>query len=137
MKDAADYLAYIKALIVAHPQVAHCAIQREEAQGDEGLLRVRLTLRDGGLLELCERFTIASGRVRTIKYRFHWQDATGQLRKRWDNAAHHPEMPIYPDHVHEGAETNVLPHRALSAAEVLAMIAPEAESPDGVIERND
>jgi len=126
VKDAAEYLAYIKALIVANPQVAHCAIQREEAQGDDGLLRMRLTLRDDGLLELFERFTIAGGSAQAIKYRFHWQDANGQLRKRWDNATHHPEIPTYPDHVHEGAETNVLPHRAVSAAEVLALIAPEA-----------
>ena len=51
MKEAADYLAHIKALIIVNPQVVHWIVVREEAQGDMGLFRYRLTLRDGGLLE--------------------------------------------------------------------------------------
>ena len=122
MKDAADYLAYLKALIIANPRVLRCVIVREEAQGDNGLLRLRLTLSDGSLLELFERFQIAAGRLQVTKYRFHWQDAAGQLRKRWDNAAHHPEAPPRPHDLHEGSESNVLPHSPLSAADVLAHI---------------
>ncbi|MDO9129226.1 MAG: hypothetical protein Q7U34_05100 [Anaerolineales bacterium] len=34
MKDADDYLAYVKALIVANPQVAGWKVLREETQGD-------------------------------------------------------------------------------------------------------
>ena len=45
VKEATDYLAYIKALIVVNPQVLHLNVVREEAQGDRGLLRYRLTLR--------------------------------------------------------------------------------------------
>ena len=41
MKDAADYLAFIKALIIANPHVVRWAVIREEAQGDMGLLRYR------------------------------------------------------------------------------------------------
>lgn len=51
MKEATDYLAYIKALIVVNPQVLHFSVVREEAQGDRGLLRYRLTLR-GSLIEI-------------------------------------------------------------------------------------
>jgi len=122
VKDAADYLAYIKALIVAHPLVVRCAIQREEAQGNEGLLRLRLTLRDGGLLDLFERFRIAEGCLQISKYRFHWQDVTGQLRQRWDNAAHYQAVSTYPHHVHVGSEVNVAPHEAVSVADVLAIV---------------
>lgn len=39
MKEADDYLAYIKALIIANPQVAGWKALREEAQGDLGLFR--------------------------------------------------------------------------------------------------
>ena len=59
MKDAADYLAHIKALIALNTQAVHWTVVREEAQGDLGLFRYRLTLRDGGLLKLIERFQIA------------------------------------------------------------------------------
>lgn len=125
MKDAADYLAHIKALIVVNPQVVHWTVVREEAQGDMGLFRYRLALRDGGLLEMFERFQVVGGRLEVAKYSFHWQGADGQLRRRWDNAAHHPEVPTHPDHVHDGAEANVLPHGPLGAEEVLAIIAAE------------
>ena len=125
MKEAADYLAHIKALIIVDPQVVHWIVVREEAQGDVGLFRYRLTLRDGGLLEMFERFQIVEGQPRVAKYSFHWQDAAGQLRKRWDNAAHHPEVPTHPRHLHDGAEANVLPHEPMGAEEALAIIAAE------------
>jgi len=38
--------------------------------------------------------------VEISKYNFHWQDATGNLIRRWDNAPHHPELDNYPHHVH-------------------------------------
>jgi hypothetical protein len=126
VKSASDYLAYIKALIVLNPQVVHWMVVREEAQGDLGLFRYRLTLRDGGLLEIFERFQIVEGRLQIAKYSFHWQGADGQLRRRWDNAAHHAEVPTRPHHVHNGTEANVLPHGPVSAVEVLAIIAAEA-----------
>lgn len=60
MRDAADYLAHIKALIVMNPQVVHWTVVREEAQGDMGLFRYRLTLRDGSSLEIFERFRVVN-----------------------------------------------------------------------------
>ena len=126
MKDAADYLGYIKALITLNRQVVHWGVIREEAQGDVGLFRYRLTLRDGGLLEMFDRFQVVGGRLQVTKYSFHWQDTDGQLRGRWDNAAHHPEAPTHPHHVHDSAEANVLPHEPISAESVLAIIAGEA-----------
>ena len=82
MKDADDYLAHIKALIALNHQVVQWMIVREEAQGDIGLLRYRLTLRDGSLLEMFERFQLVEGRLEISKYSFHWQTANGELRKR-------------------------------------------------------
>lgn len=125
MRDAADYLAHIKALIIINPQVAHWTVVREEVQGDMGLFRYRLTLRDGSLLEVFERFRVVEGRAQVAKYSFHWQDAGGQLRKRWDNAAHHPEVSTHPHHVRDGGEANVLPHGPISMEEVLAIIVEE------------
>lgn len=123
MKDATNYLAHIKALLVANPQVAGWKMLREEAQGELGLFRCRITLHDGSLLEMFERFQIVGENAQITKYRFHWQDAAGRLVKRWDNAAHHPEVLTYPNHVHEGSEENVLPHEAISTTEeVLAII---------------
>ena len=122
MKNAADYLAHLKALIVPSAAVSSWTIVREETQGEIGLLRYRLVLRDGSLLEMFERFEITAGKHHVTKYSFHWQDAGGRLRKRWDNAAHHPQVPTHPHHVHDGAETKVLPHDPLDARAVLEII---------------
>lgn len=127
MKDAADYLVHVKALVVANPQVLRWIVIREEAQGVMGLLRYRLTLRGGGLLEIFERFQVVEGRIEAAKYSFHWQDAAGQLLKRWDNVAHHPEISTHPCHVHDGAETNVQTHGPITTEEVLAFIAQQAQ----------
>ncbi|MEA1899197.1 MAG: DUF6516 family protein, partial [Thermodesulfobacteriota bacterium] len=35
-----------------------------------------------------------------MKYSFHWQNAQGRLRQRWDNAPHYPDLPNAPHHVH-------------------------------------
>jgi len=126
VKDASNYLAYIKALIVMNPEVLHWTVLREEAQGDMGMLRYRLTLCDSSLLEMFEFFQIVKEKVQVIKYSFHWQDMTGQLMKRWDNAAHHPELSESPHHVHEGSEENVQPHEPINAEEVLKLIETEA-----------
>jgi len=123
MKDADDYLAYIKALIIANPKVKDWKALREEAQGDLGLFRYRITFSDDSLLELSERYQIWMGELQVIKYRFHWQDAAGKLLKRWDNAAHHPEVPTHPHHVHDGGEENVNPCEPIQIEEILALIA--------------
>ena len=36
----------------------------------------------------------------TFKYAYHWQDKEGQLRSRWDNAQHWPDIPTHPHHKH-------------------------------------
>ena len=123
MKEADDYLAYVKALIIANSQVAGWKALREEAQGDLGLFRYRITFHDGSLLEMFERFQIVNEKLLITKYRFHWQDAAGRLLKRWDNAAHHPQVSTHPHHVHDGSEENVSSYEPLSAEAVLAMIA--------------
>ncbi len=121
MKNAEDYLAYVKALIIANPKVKDWAALREEAQGDIGLFRYRITYQDGSFLEMFERFQIVDGILQVTKYRFHWQDAAGRLAKRWDNAAHHPEIPTHPNHVHDGSEENVAAFEPVGVKEILVV----------------
>lgn len=125
MKDAAEYLAHVKALIVMNHQVIHWAATREEAQRDAGLFRYRLMLLDGSVIEMFENFRIMQNEVKVMKYSFHWQDSTGRLRMRWDNAPHHPEVTTHPHHVHAGSETNVMPHDPVTVEEILNIIATQ------------
>lgn len=123
MRSAADYLAHIRAFIILSDRVDHWSIVREESLNGAGLFRYRLALRDGTLLEMFERFAIVAEEVIVLKYSFHWQTDQNGLIKRWDNAPHHPEVASFPNHVHEGDESNVLPHPAVTAEVILGMLA--------------
>jgi len=125
LKDAADYLHHVKAIILGSPHVMNIEIVREEALDELGLFRFRLKLSDSSLLELFERFLVKGGNVQVLKYSFHWQTVDGQLRRRWDNAAHHPEILTHPYHIHEGSEKNVLPGETMSTEKVVSLITEE------------
>ena len=126
MQTPDEYLAYIKSLLISAPNIANFSIIREETQGSIGLYRYKVAFDDGNLLEMFERFEVRSdGKIHVTKYSFHWQNAKGILRKRWDNAAHHPEVSTYPHHVHDGSEENVLPHKPIMAADCLNIISEE------------
>ncbi len=122
MNDAADYITYIKSILISQLPIGEWKIIREEFQGQSGLYRYRLTLDNGDLLEMFERFTVKFGQVDVSKYSFQWQGNNGVLRKRWDNAPHHPELPTHPAHVHDGADDLVLPHFPVSTVDVLKII---------------
>ena len=122
MKDASDYLNAIKAFIVLTPEITRWEIIREEAQGDVGLFRYRLTWSDGSLLEMFELFAVEDQTICVQKYSFHWQTQNGSLIKRWDNAAHHPEVKTHPHHIHDGVELNVLPCQPVDAEAIITLI---------------
>jgi hypothetical protein len=123
--SAEDYLALIKSLIALCPVVTELNILREDAQGDRGLWRYRLTLQDESFVEMFEFFEIQSDQVKVIKYSFHWQRNDRQLIKRWDNAAHHPEIETYPHHLHDGAEDVVFAYQPVSFEEILQIISKQ------------
>lgn len=122
MKSADEYLAYVKTLIHKHEKVRRWEKVREETQGKSGLFRYRLVGVDGSLLELFERFEVVETRVRVTKYSFHWQEPDGRLRRRWDNAAHYPEIQTFPHHVHEREETNVMAHFPVRVENILEFL---------------
>ena len=122
MIDAAEYIAYVKSILISNPQIVSLKIVREEAQEKIGLYRYRLSLADGGLLEMFERFEVVSEEVKVTKYSFQWQDAAGKLRQRWDNASHHPEISTHPYHVHSGSDDTVLPHDPVTATDILKIM---------------
>ena len=92
---------------------------RETGMEKTALYRYRLKLNDNSLVELTERLVEEKGQLRVTKYRFHWQDRSGKLIKRWDNAPHHPEIDSFPHHLHDGSESVVIQHQHCSAVSIL------------------
>jgi hypothetical protein len=109
---------------LASPQVKRVekVRQEEDATGQIGFMRYRLTLSNDDLLELTERIEARARAIVVTKYRHHWQDQTGRLIQRWDNAPHYPHMPSFPHHVHDGAEENVVEHRPVDALQILHLV---------------
>ena len=63
----------------------------------------QLRFYDGSRLVISELVEEVRKRaIHRIDYKFHYQDADGNLIFRYDNAPHHPHIPTFPDHKHEG-----------------------------------
>ncbi len=100
---------------------------RETGMEKTALYRYRLKLNDNSLVELTERLVEEKGQLRVTKYRFHWQDRSGKLIKRWDNAPHHPEIDSFPHHLHDGSESVVIQHQHCSAVSILMDIVEQVQ----------
>ena len=126
-----EYLRQIDELLSASPAVRDVELIRRTVRDTEWEkvlhYRYRVFLSDGGLLEMSERLVEMRGRMTTTKYRHHWQDGNGHLLKRWDNAPHHPKMETFPNHLHDGAEEQVVSHAAVTGLEVLQQILSAVE----------
>jgi hypothetical protein len=89
-----------------------------DVEGLHTRLKLRVIFHDES--QLYSRETVLEGQYR--KYAYHWQDAAGQLRIRWDNAAHWPQIETYPHHQHVGNEIQVEASEATTLEEVLTCI---------------
>ncbi|MCE2434184.1 MAG: hypothetical protein J4F29_14890 [Candidatus Latescibacteria bacterium] len=125
------YLQQIDALLSSNPLVSEVQILRRSIRDTEleKVLnyRYRVTLADGGFVEMTERVLEVRSSLEVTKYRHHWQASTGKLIKRWDNAPHHPEIDTFPDHLHDGAENQVVNQAPINGLEVLRLILDELE----------
>jgi len=95
-----EHFDLLETMLIESPSVVSYRILTREIAISDGKMRVKASLIDGGNVELFEYVAEAKGQINLVKYSFHWQDAFGKLRRRWDNAPHHPELPNAPHHVH-------------------------------------
>jgi hypothetical protein len=118
------YLGSIKERLVTDPIVTSFHVIRERSTIVDGHLRARLTLADGSQLEYSEyKQRSPAGEITVITYSYHWANADNQPIKRWDNTPHFPDLPGFPDHIHDGATGEVTPGQPMSIFAVLNAIA--------------
>ena len=122
MKEPMEYLEATKLKIVANPIVSCYDIIKERVTSLGGYIRIRMTLVNGDCLEVSEYFERTFSEIKTVDYRYQWMDASKNLRCRWDNAPHHPELDNFPHHTHKNSEHNVIPGKVLSISQVLDII---------------
>jgi Family of unknown function (DUF6516) len=82
--------------------------------------RLKLNIVFANGTELSVRDILLDGRRR--KYAFHWQEGSGRLIARWDNAAHWPEIETFPHHKHLGEAGQVVASEGTTLEEVLGVI---------------
>src|SRR5262245_66156676 len=118
------YLDSIKERLVTDPIVTSFHVLRERSTLVDGHLRVRLTLADGSQLKFSEYMQRSpAGEIAVITYSYHWADADNQLITRRDNTPHFPDLPGFPDHIHDGATDQVTTGQPMSIFAVLDVIA--------------
>jgi hypothetical protein len=93
-------------------------IVQYEVVGLHSRLKLKIVFANG--TELHVRDILLDGQQR--KYAFHWQDGSGRLIARWDNAAHWPQIATSPHHKHVGDPECVVASEATTLEEVLAVI---------------
>ncbi len=124
--NAQDYLDAVKLKLAMSNLVREAQIVQEYGFEDTGFFRARLGLLNDDFLELSEYFIIVGEVVEVVQYRYQWMDSNRRnLRKRWDNAMHHPELSNFPHHVHVGAEDRVESGRRMSIIELLVVLESE------------
>jgi hypothetical protein len=118
------YLSAMKERFVTDPMITSFQVIRERSTWVDGHLRARLELANGSQLEFSEYMQRSpTGEIVVITYSYHWADANYQLIKRWDNTPHFPELPGFPNHVHDGTTGQVTTGQPMSIFAVLDEIA--------------
>jgi hypothetical protein len=101
----AERFEAVEVRLLQSPAVSAYEIIRQEIGPTDGKLRVKVTFTDSSLTEFFE-YVIATGEyLKPTKYSFHWQEASGKLNYRWDNAPHHPDLPYAPHHCHNADQS--------------------------------
>lgn len=118
------YLDSIKERLVSDPMVAGFQVVRERWTLVDGYLRARLALVGGSRLEFSEYMQRSpAGEIAVITYSYHWANADNELITRWDNTPHFPDLPGFPDHIHDGVTGEVTSGQPMSIFVVLDVIA--------------
>lgn len=125
MIDAQTHLAEIYTRLSLSPIVASFTVLESRDARDQGYFRARITLTNREYLELAEYFVVMNGKINAVRYRYQWMDTTSALKRRWDNAKHHPGILNFPHPVHTSSEDCVEPGAALNVVELLTLLEQE------------
>jgi len=102
MSDLAARFAEYERQLLVSPAVMRFVILRQRVRDGDGYIRLRIELSDESLLEVSEYWAeTVEGILALQEYTYHWQAASGKLVQRWDNAAHFPDLPGAPQHIHQ------------------------------------
>jgi hypothetical protein len=124
------HLDDVEQAFLLSPVVRSLQVREREERLHEGFIRLRAVLSNGDLLEAFEFVVAILDALQTVTYRIHWQQGDGRLKRRWDNAPHHKEVPTFPQHVHVGLDDHVESSEPMTILKVLALVEGEIHTED-------
>lgn len=123
-----NYIDLIKDKLTTSVIIDSFKIVDERTLFYRGYFRARIILKNSDFLELAESFTVIDNRLVTLSYRYQWMaENKQQLKKRWDNVEHFPDLPNFPHHVHVGDEFIVKPSESRNILQILTLIEQEID----------
>jgi hypothetical protein len=118
-----DYLAQIRTLLDSYSRAAFVldvSVSFEVRPGDQACISGVMTFVDSSEVHFAEFLDATSRTVEKLMHRYHYQDPTGQIVFRYDNARHRPPLPsLSHKHVSGQIEIGAVP----SLEDVLGEIA--------------
>jgi hypothetical protein len=124
------YLDEVEQAFLLSPVVRAVQVREREERLYEGFIRLRAVLSNGDLLEAFEFVVATPDALQTLTYRTHWQQGDGRLKRRWDNAPHHKDVPTFPHHVHVGLADRVESSEPMTILKILALVEGEIPRED-------
>jgi hypothetical protein len=125
---AEEHIDIFEKLIVANRLIRASQIKERRVRRFEAYIKVRLTLIDDSLLDVTEYIHATEENDAQVKrYSYHWMDSSSQLRLRWDNVRHYPNLPGFPHHMHERAEKRVVSSEPMTLSKVLERLEQEMD----------
>ncbi len=124
-----NYLNLIKEKLNTSLIIKSFEIIDERVLFKRGYFRARITLINQDFLEIAESFTVIDSRLVTLSYCYQWMNETKQnLRKRWDNVEHFPDLSNFPHHVHVEDESRVKSSVSRNILQIIDLIEKEIKS---------
>lgn len=112
-----DYFKSIEQLLNDSAFIVDKSLDFKEFSSEEGMVRGKLLFLGGYILNFMEYILI---RKEKPKYSFNFTDGKGNLIFRYDNAAHHRDIPTFPHHKHAGPVVHS--SKEIALAEVISEI---------------
>jgi len=92
----------------------------DNRSNQRGTIRGQLKFHNGSLLDFGEVIILRNKRIVKLRYAYHYQNTSGEVIFRYDNAPHYPNLPTHPHHKHMGSA--VEPTQAPDLSDVLREI---------------
>lgn len=115
-----EYLHRLYDTVVSRGYIEIEQLVFDGKSNQRGSIRGRLKFHDGSLLDFGEVIILRNRQIEKLRYAYHYQDASGAMLFRYDNAPHYPHLLTYPHHKHIGED--VEPAQLPDLSEVLREI---------------